>query len=212
MKPNELWNHLRNVNYHTSEYRKLDWCIEVDHIEHKIRVMFEESHQPIDWFFNFLFILIPAIIGGCPYWFSCGWWFSWNSAKEVVIHNVMTEWENYPDYDIEVCGYSFGGAIAQICGVEIFERMGIKPDLVTFGAPKPFFGLWSYFMAKRCFKSITKYAHWNDIVTYCIPLPCYHGLKNIRLGKFSLKGLFDPCTYHQIYGDEDIYKEVKKMG
>lgn len=205
MKPNELWHHLRGVDYHTTG-KKLDWFVEVDDTEKKIRVMFEESHQPIDWFFNFFFLLIPAIIGGTPYWFSIGWWTSWCSGKELVMHNIMTEWEKHPDYEIEICGYSFGGAIAQLCAIEVYERMGIKSNLITFGSPKPLFGLWTKLMARRCVKSFIQYANWSDIVTWCVPLPMYHCFKNTRLGTFSLKQLFNPVESHQIYGKEEFYR------
>lgn len=207
-KPWELWQHLRSAEYHTSEYCKLDWNIEIDDENKKIRAIFQESRQPIDWILNFVFMLIPAIIGGTPYNFSLGWWISWCSAKELVMHNIMSEWEKHNDYDIQVCGYSFGGAIAQICGIEIFERMGIKSELITFGAPKPLFGLWTKFLTRRCFTEITQYANWSDIVTWCIPLIGYHGTKIKRLGKFSLKKLlFDAPNQHQIYSNVDFYKE-----
>lgn len=205
-KPHEFWRHLRNVHYNATEGRKLDWCIEVDDEEKEIIVMFEESHQPVDWFFNFFFIIIPAIIGGFPYWFSCGWWFSWCSGKTFVLNSVMSEMYKHPDYKVICSGYSFGGAIAQICGLEIYEATGVKVELITYGAPKPYFGLWSKFFARRAFTKITQYANWSDIVTWCIPLPCYHSLKNKRLGKFNIKDLFNPKYSHQIYGDEDFYK------
>lgn len=207
MRPYNLFNHLRSVDYHTTG-KNLDWRIEVDNVENKIRVMFQESNQNSDWFFNFCFPFSLTIIGGMPYIFSSGWWICWCSSKELILHTIMKCWVKYPDYEIEICGYSFGGAIAQICGVEVYERLGIKPSLITFGSPKPFFLLWSKFMARRCFKSITQYAHRSDIVTWCVPLPSYFTVKNTRLGKFNIKDLFNPLVYHQIYGEKSIYENL----
>jgi hypothetical protein len=154
-------------------------------------------------------MLFPTVIGGCPYWFSIGWWTSWESARKLILHCILSEIEKHKDYKIEICGFSFGGAIAQLCGIEIFEATGIKSDLITFGSPKPLFNFFSKLKAKRCFNTVTQYAHWSDVVTWCPPLIGYHTVKNTRLGKFSLKGLFDVYKYHQIYSDESIY-EVKK--
>lgn len=207
MKPNELFKHLRNVDY-INVGKKLDYFLETDDKNKIIRVMFQESKQKLDWFFNFLFMLFPTVIGGCPYWFSIGWWTSWESARKLILHCILSEIEKHKNYKIEICGFSFGGAIAQLCGIEVFEATGMKSDLITFGSPKPLFNFFTKLKAKRCFNSVTQYAHWSDIVTWCPPLFGYHTVKNTRLGKFSLKGLFDVYKYHQIYSDETIY-EVK---
>lgn len=204
MKPNELFKHLRDINYN-SVGKKLDWSIEIYKTENKIRVMFQESKQKLDWFFNFLFMIFPVIIGSCPYWFSIGWWASWKSGRNLIIRSITDEIIKHPKYKVEVCGFSFGGAIAQICGIEIFEATGIKSNLITFGSPKPLFNFFTKLKAKRCFNSITQYAHWSDVVTWCPPLIGYHTVKNIRLGKFNFKDLFNPKKYHQIYNQEEIY-------
>lgn len=204
MKPNELFNHIRNANY-TTLGADLQYEIEADDNEKVIRVMFQESSSKLDWFFNFLIPIVPAIINKKLYWFSKGWRLSWNSGRYTVMEYLKIFLKYNPVYRIEVCGYSFGGAIAQICGIEIFETIGIKSDLITFGSPKPLFNFFTRLKAKRCFNSITQYAHWSDIVTWCPPLIGYHNVKNIRLGKFSLKGLFDIYKYHQIYNQEEIY-------
>lgn len=204
MKPNELFKHLRDINYN-SVGKKLDWSIEIYKTENKIRVMFQESRQKLDWFFNFLFMLFPVVIGWCPYWFSVGWWASWKSGRNLIIRSITDVIIEHPKYKVEICGFSFGGAIAQICGIEIYEATGIKSDLITFGSPKPLFNFFTKLKAKRCFNSITQYAHWSDIVTWCPPLIGYHTVKNIRLGKFNFKDLLNPKKYHQIYNQEEIY-------
>lgn len=205
MKPWEVFNKLRAVSY-LKIGTDFDWCIEVDDKMQTIRVMFQESSSVIDWILNFVFMIIPVVIGGCPYWFTLGWWISWCSGKELVLNAVMTEINKHPKYTVYCNGYSFGGAIAQICGVEIYERCGIKTHLETFGAPKPIFGFLSKLLVKRCFASVNQWAHWCDIVTWCVPLPGYHQVKNNRIGKFNFFNLFKPVVYHQCYYNPDLYK------
>lgn len=205
MKPNELFNYLRKVEYHTLG-ADLQYKIEVDDNEKVIRVMFQESSSKLDWFLNFLIPIVPAIINKKPYWFSRGWRLSWNSGRYIIMEYLRLFITHNPGYRIEVCGYSFGGAIAQICGIEVYENFGIKSDLITFGSPSPLFGIITKLMAKRCFNSVQQYAHRSDLITYAPPLIGYCSVKNKRLGKFSFKNLFNPIVYHQIYNDETIYK------
>lgn len=205
MKPNKLFNYLRNVEYHTLG-ADLQYRIDVDDNEKVIRVMFQESSSKLDWFLNFLIPIVPAIINKKPYWFSRGWRLSWNSGRHIIMEYLKLFITHNPGYRIEVCGYSFGGAIAQICGIEIYENFGVKSELITFGSPSPLFGIITKLMAKRCFNSVQQYAHKSDIVTWAPPFPFYFSIKNKRIGKFSFKGLFNPLTYHQIYNDENLYK------
>lgn len=205
MRPNELFNYLRNVEYRTLG-ADLQYMIEENDNEKVIRVMFQESSSKLDWFWNFLIPIVPAIINKKPYWFSKGWISSWKSGRHIVMEYLRVFIRANPNYRVEVCGYSFGGAIAQICGIEIYEKFGIKSDLITFGSPSPLFGIITKLMAKRCFNSVQQYAHKSDIVTYCPPFPFYFSVKNKRLGKFSFKELFNPLKWHQIYSDETIYK------
>ena len=205
MKPNELFNYLRKVEYHTLG-ADLQYKIEVDDNEKVIRVMFQESSSKLDWFLNFLIPIVPAIINKKPYWFSRGWRLSWNSGRHIIMEYIEIFITGNPDYRIEVCGYSFGGAIAQICGIEIYEKFGMNPNLITFGSPSPLFGIITKLMAKRCFNSVQQYAHRSDLITYAPPLIGYCSVKNKRLGKFSFKNLFNPIVYHQIYNNEDLYK------
>lgn len=206
MKPWDLFNKLRHVPY-IKVGKDLDFFIFSDDSEKIIHVMFQESSSTLDWIINFLFPIVPAIIGGSPYWVALGWWLSWSSARELVMQSIGCEILNHPDYEVRCEGFSYGGAVAQICGIEVFERFGVKPTLETFGAPKPLFTLWSKLMARRCYKSIRQWANWSDIVTWCIPLPGYYHVGSDRVGKFSLKGLFDPWTEHQRYKDPALYPD-----
>lgn len=84
MKPWDLFNKLRHVPY-IKVGKDLDFFIFSDDSEKSIHVMFQESSSTLDWIINFLFPIVPAIIGGSPYWVALGWWFSWCSARELVL-------------------------------------------------------------------------------------------------------------------------------
>lgn len=206
MKPSELFYKIRHTSY-SHIGKDLDYQVEVDDDEKAIRVFFQESHSKLDWLFNLSFPIIPTFINGYLYWFSMGWWITYSSGRTTILADALMHHSAKRDYRIEVCGYSLGGFLAVLFGIDFYRTTGIKPSLVTFGAPKGIFGLISWILARVCFTSVKQYAHKSDIVTWCVPFPGYHALKNIRIGKFSLKGLFDPYKYHQIYDDESLYKE-----
>lgn len=204
MKQTELFNKLRTTQYKTVG-KDLQYLIEIDESEKKIRVMFQESHSTIDWILNFLFPIIPIMVHGTMYNFAIGWYSSWYSGRDFVIAELFDMMKLHLDFSVEICGYSFGGAIAQLCGIQLYEETGLKADLITFGSPKPLFGLcklWSM----RCFNKVTQYANKSDIVTYCPPLPFYFHVKNKRIGKFSIKDLFNPEKSHQAYDQESLYE------
>lgn len=206
MKPYQLFSYLRKAKY-LKTGKDLDWNVDVLPKEKEIRVRFRESCSKLDWVFNFMFMIIPTIIGACPYWFSIGWWISYNSSRQLIMASILSAIATNPDYKVHVCGFSFGGAVAQICGIDIYKKAGIKPDITTFGSPRPLFNIFTKLKAKAYFNNVKQYAHWSDIVTWCPPLIGYHTIKNTRIGKFSFKLLFNPSKTHQMYDDKTLYSE-----
>ena len=97
---------------------------------------------------------------------------------------------------VVVAGHSYGGAVAVICGVYLRRMLGIRPDLVTFGAPKTLVLLASKTLARGCFRRVFQYAHRSDLVPRMPPLPGFWHVKRVPLGTFGLKGLFRLQEYH----------------
>ena len=158
---------------------------------------------------NFLFFIIPQIRRWYVYFAALGWQGAFNSCRDILMNEVLTAMNNFPDYKVVCCGHSYGGAGSVLVGIEVFFASGRKPDLITFGAPKPLVFIMSKLISRLFFNEVKQYAHKCDIVTYLPPLPGYWNIKVIRLGKFSLKGLFQPDIYHQCYGDESLYRGLE---
>lgn len=203
MKPNELYKHICEVEYRKSGF-DLDWCIEVDDKEEKIRMLFQPTTTNKDWFINFAGF-IPVF--KFPLFFCWGWKKVFDGCKNLIMSELIRNINQYSNYTVEICGHSYGGAISTIAGIELYKQTKIRANIITFGSPRPLFFLWSKFVSRLYLGNVKYYAHRSDIVTYCPPLIGFHNPKTTRLGKFSLKNLFDPYTFHTIYSDASIYPE-----
>lgn len=201
MKPNLLFNHIWDIDYNKSGF-DLDWKVEVDDIERQVRLLFCPSNSNKDWFIN-IAGFIPII--KFPFIYCWGWVSVFDGCKAQIMEEFIRSINEHKDYNVLICGHSYGGTESIIAGIELYKLTKIKPDIITFGAPMQLYFYISKFLAKRCFRSIVQYAHKSDIVTYSPPIIGLHHVKVKRLGKFSFKNLFNPYKYHMIYGEEDLY-------
>lgn len=103
----------------------------------------------------------------------------------------------------KVCfiGHSFGGAMAVLSAEDFWFRFRVKPNVYTYGSPRVLFGNKSKNYVRSCINEIVQFSHRNDIVTYVPPM--YKHVEEMKIGKFYLKGLFNPQKYHLIYDDLD---------
>ena len=207
MKPWNLYKYQQSLEYKTN-IADYNWCVRIIHEEKTIYVFTQFSTSTLDWIVNFLFFAIPQIRRWYVYFAALGWQTAFNSCKEMIMNEVLLAMNTFPDYKVVCCGHSYGGAGSVLTGIEIFFASGRKPDLITFGAPKPLVFILSKLISRLFFGEVKQYAHKCDIVSYMPPLPGYWNIKVTRLGKFSLKGLFHPDIYHQCYGDETLYREI----
>ena len=208
MKPWNLYKFQKTLTYNSNIF-DYNWCVRVIHDEKTIYVSTECSTTIRDWIFNLLFFLIPQVRRWYVYFTCFGWQTAFKSCKEIVMNEVLLAMNTFPDYKVVCVGHSYGGAASVLVGIEIFFAAGKKADLVTFGAPKPLFSIITRYITRLFFNKVTQYAHKCDIVSYMPPLLGYWNVKVIRLGKFSLKGLFHPEIYHQCYDDESLYRELE---
>ena len=208
MKPWNLFKFQKTLEYN-SNIVDYNWCVKVIDDEKTIYVCTQCSTSVKDWIVNFLFFFIPQIRRWYLYFTCLGWQSAFNSCKELIMNHVLLAMNTYPDYKVVCVGHSYGGAGSVLVGIETFFATGIKPDLVTFGAPKPLFTFFTRCMTRLFFGKVTQYAHKCDLITYMPPLPGYWNVKVIRLGKFSFKGLLHSDVYHNSYGDESLYRELQ---
>lgn len=201
MKPNELFDHIWDVDYNKSGF-DLDWLVEVDNDEKKVRLLFCPSNSAKDWIVN-IGGFLPYI--SFPFVMCFGWKHVFDECKKQIMEEFIRKINDNKCYEIEICGHSYGGAESIIAAIELYKQTKIKANVITFGAPRPMIGFLSALMVRFCVKSIIQYAHWSDCVTYCPPLIGYHNVKTKRLGKFNFINLFKPNIYHMIYDDETLY-------
>lgn len=208
MKPWELYEYQKSLVYNTN-VADYNWAVKVDDKEKTIYVCTQYSRSTIDWIVNFLFFMIPQIRRWYVYFTCLGWQSAFNSCKGLMMDSVFAAMNSNPDYKVVCLGHSYGGAGSVLVGIEIFFSTGKRPDLITFGAPKPLIFFITKLITRIFFNEVTQYAHKSDLITYMPPLPGYWNVKVIKLGKFSLKNLFKPEIYHQCYGDESLYMELQ---
>lgn len=170
MKPWELYEYQKNLDYKTNTL-DYDWRVKVENEEQTIYVFSQFSTSTLDWIVNFLFFFIPQIRRWYVYFACLGWQTAFNSCKGLMMNEVMSAMNLFPGYKVVCCGHSYGGAGSVLVGIEIFFQTGIRPDLITFGAPKPLVFLFTKLITRLFFNKVVQYAHKADIVTYMPPLP-----------------------------------------
>lgn len=208
MKPWVLYDYQKSITYNKNTY-DYDWRVITRDDEKTIYVFTQYSTTTLDWIVNFLFFYIPQVRRWFIYFACMGWQTAFNCCKGLIMNKVLYEMNEHPNYEVVCCGHSYGGAGSVLAGIEIFFQTGVRPTLITFGSPKPLFLLWSKIVSKMFFKEVKQYAHRSDLITYLAPFFGYWNVRVIRIGKFSLKGLFNPNEYHTCYGDESLYEGVE---
>lgn len=206
MKPFELFELINNTIYKKSG-DDVDWAVRVFDDEKVVRLLFEPSTTKRDWINNFNFpVKIYKKQESCLR-VARGWGNAYKSCNDEIMDLFIAVCEDYSDYEIQITGWSYGGAMAVLAAEDFHYRTGKKANVYTFGAPKPLWGkkCWKYVMS--CVSDVKQYAHVNDCVPLCVPLPGYKMLKKVKIGSgFSLIKLFKPNIYHLIYGDSELYK------
>ena len=160
----------------------------------------------IDWKCNFDF---PSTV--YKHQTSCmkihrGYVKAWKSARDEIMGQMKVEMIKHPLYDVVVIGHSLGGAMALLAGEDIAnylvyglrQRFALKPSVTTFGAPKICANkATAQYMNDMC--EVTQYVNVSDPVPYVVPT--YHHVNKVKLGKFSIKELFNPEHSHMCYGN-----------
>lgn len=208
MKPWKLFKELCDSEYINSG-ADVDWAVKVYDDEKTVRLLFQGSDEVLDWFNNFNFPIKPYKKQKNTMWVASGWANAYKSCNDKIMDAFISKVNEYKDknYKIEICGYSYGGAMAGIAAEDFNFRTNQKAAVITFGSPKAFFGKKTLAYVKGCVESATQYAHNNDLVTKCIPLYGYRMIHKNPVGeKFNFFKMFNVNKYHAIYGDKSLYE------
>lgn len=209
MKPNELFNLIKSIKHdeYVTSGDDVQWIIKVDEVNKIMRLIFEESAGKTDWKNNFNFpVKLYKKQESCIL-AARGWGNAYKSCNDEVMRAMDLALEIAPDYEIHICGWSYGGAMSLLAAEDFYYRFHKKASVFTFGAPKPLWGKRTRDYVRSCVKEVHQYSHVNDCVPLCPPLPGYTRLVTDKVGKdFSFKKLFHPDIYHCIYGEADLYE------
>ena len=117
-----------------------------------------------------------------------------NKENQTIVLPIKQAWSFIPaegeemkwiilakDYEIDIRLQGFE------CGLEFYQDFAVVNGEIIIDEVK-------------------QYAHKCDLISYLPPFIGYWNIKVVRIGKFSLKGLFQPNIYHQCYGDESYYQ------
>lgn len=206
MKPNEIFNLIRTVEYKTSGI-EVDWKVIVDEVDGVIRLLFEETTSKTDWKTNFNF---PAkLYKNQEHFFFVhrGYGEAWKSCNDEVMNEFIDAKMRFPLYKTQICGWSYGGAMAVLAAEDYFYRTGLQVgELITFGAPRPIFGFFSWLHFKKSVHEAKQYCLSYDFVSW---VPFFYSRINTKIvdkkNCWKLWRVFGIEKYHCSYGDEKYY-------
>lgn len=156
-------------------------------------IVFRGSANNQDWKFNFEFAQRAATFDDEPYGYKTesgvavhsGFLTDYMQVREII-HKIVKDAINIAYvHNIMVCGHSLGGALAQICAVDIEYNFGklVSTQSITAGAPRAFNKAGSDSYNKRVPDTI-RIVNENDPVTR-VPFESMgyeHVGKEVRIG------------------------------
>ena len=198
-------------DYHESGDH-VNWLIKVDENEKKVYLLFEESNGKRDWLNNLAFPVKPYKKQENTLLVAHGWCNAYKSCNDEIQKAFISKLEEYNGFFPIIAGWSYGGAMAVLAAEDFYFRTKQRPNLITFGAPKPIFGKKSMNHIKESCGIIRQFANVNDCICNLPPFPGYKHINKIKVGnrKFNLIEWFKPKKYHTIYDEESIYVELNK--
>lgn len=166
----------------------------------RLTILFEKSRGKNDWINNFRFFAIPTK----PYKnMTEGIWFChrgfdkvWKSVEPFIAKAIFeTSITN-----VDIIGYSHGGALAQLCYEYIkFNRPDIEVSGVGFGAPRVLWGFARKSVKER-FKGFKVIRNGNDVVTHLPPV------------LFGFRHVGEVVKVGKAWGYKDFKKSVEEKG
>lgn len=208
MKPYELFTFLQNFgheNFITSG-DDVQWIVLTDDSEKVIRLIFEESDGKRDWTNNLKFPTKVYKKQNSCLKAARGWGDAYKSCNDEIMSTLIKHTFDIPDYEVQICGWSYGGAMCLLAAEDYHYRTGEKASVITFGAPKPLWGKDTKKYVQSCVKDVKQYTHVNDCIALLPPFIGYTRLSTDYIGSGkSLFKLLRPRVYHTLYGVKELY-------
>lgn len=147
------------------EHTEHDGSYHVHREGSKLFVYFEKSNGATDWRNNFDFPAKPYRDMGDKWYCHRGFLKVWKAIEPKIKDRLLDP----QILEIEIVGYSHGGAIAQLCYEWVkFNRPEIIVSGYGFGAPRVLWGFPSKAVRER-FKGFVVVRNGHDIVTHMPP-------------------------------------------
>lgn len=147
----------------------------------KLTLLFEWSNGETDWRYNFTFPAKPYRDMKNKWFCHRGFLKVWKSIephlKDYIFDLTVTE--------IDIVGYSHGGAIAQLCFEYVkFNRPDVEVTGYGFGSPRVLWGFASKTVKER-FKGFKIIRNGKDLITHLPPvlLGFHHVCEVVRIGE-----------------------------
>ena len=204
----ELFNFMRDLKHDEfiTSGDDVQWIVKVDHNEKVVRLIFEESCGKVDWKNNLNFPKKLYKKQESCLLASRGWGNAYKSCNDEIMSVLVSQSAILSDYDVHICGWSYGGAMAVLAAEDFFYRTHKKASVYTFGVPKVLYGKKTRDYVRNCVNEAKQWTNTNDIVPLLPPFALYTRLSTDYCGcKRSLIKLLNPWKYHTRYGDKDIY-------
>lgn len=181
-------------------YNKFTKCFALEdkyiHVKHKasyyvedtgtkLTIYFEKSNGLTDWLNNFAFPAKPYRDMEHKWYCHRGFLKVWKSIEKQLGPDIM----NTGCKEIDIIGYSHGGAIAQLCYEYVkFNRPDVKVTGVGFGSPRVLWGKVNDTVKQR-FEGFVVVRNGKDLVTHLPPAAFgfHHVAEVLKVGK--CKGL-----------------------
>lgn len=209
MKPWELFKYILSIPHegYVTAGDDVQFIVTVFPEEKTIRLIFEGTVGKTDLKNDFRFPVKPYKNQESVLWLARGWADAYKSCNDLIMETLIGTHKSNPDYRIEICGWSYGGAMSLVAAEDFYYRTKLKPYIITFGAPKPLFGPKTKKYVASCCNEVKQYRHRSDFIPCLPPFIGYSNLVNDWLGYWNPLAIFNPPKYHLSYSNEKLYKE-----
>jgi hypothetical protein len=214
MKPHELYKAIKDCEYSHAGLGA-DYTMIYD--GGVLYVLFEESDGFFDWLFNLAFLPIRTkafrdMIES--YRVHIGYNLIYKSIRKRILEELRFVLNMVAPTRVICAGWSHGGALAQRLAEDIGFSLGFKADIVTFGAPMPFYADAVDIVRPRV-GTVTLYKARGDLVTELpfkklgfrpmVPETIV-GTEEFKTLSEKIRGV---VKAHTSYGNPELYEGVK---